>query len=59
MSAGAGSERAAIGRIGRRLAAAAPHGSRRRRCLRDLAIGASLGAAKAVLLVLIARQLLA
>ena len=34
-------------------------GSRKRRWLRDLAIGASLGATKAALLVLIARQLLA
>ena len=44
--------------IGRLRCSLAP-ASRRRRWLRDLAIGASLGATKAVLLVLIAKELLA
>ena len=48
-----------IGMLGHGLASAAPHGNRTRRWLRDLALGALLGAAKAVLLVLIARELLA
>ena len=48
-----------IGMLRRGLARAAPPASRRRRWLRDLAIGGAFGAMKAILLVVIARELLA